>query len=701
MSTLHRHALVTVVAVLAAACALPGTPTRPEASPEARAAFEAARAQMASEPEAAAEGLRSLVRERPQSPLADDAALLLARLAREADDSAAARRWLRFAVERHPDGDRNDEARLRLARLELERGDPDAARDLLVRARFSRLDPRQRLEAFRILADSGRDGAERLRWLAAVRQATVEIQGPEAPAVEHVDREIDVLAASLPADDLDRAAGLLAPRVPAGRLRLRLAERALDAGDLSEARRQLERAERLEVSPRYGEAQARLAMRLELREQLAGEGELLPGFAQVAELPPPRTDGARGTLGVVLPLSGPFAEFGRSVLHGVLLAADVFEPPGGGGDRAAPSDAAGGPPSEARVRVLVRDSAGRPERAAAAVRELATRAEVSAVVGPLLSGESEAAASAAEEAGIPLLTLTTRSEVAAERPWVFRLRTSPADEVRRLVEHAWDRLDARRFAVLYPDDPYGRGMRDRFFEAVRERGGAVVGLAGYDPDATDFAEPIRRLIGYAFLTPGERRALREREEALRRARRLPDDEAARTREVLYRIAGPEGEPLPPVVDFDVLFVPDAHDNVVLVAPQLAFHEVGGVRLLGTADWLHPDLLRIARDHVRGAVIAAPFWEEADFPFVSGFVERFVATFGASPDVFAAHGFDAANLVFVQLAAGRAQRDEVRDGVLRARAYPGTSGVTTVLPDGNARKLPYLIGVGRGRFVPLD
>ena len=61
----------------------------------------------------------------------------------------------------------------------------------------------------------------------------------------------------------------------------------------------------------------------------------------------------------------------------------------------------------------------------------------------------------------------------------------------------------------------------------------------------------------------------------------------------------------------------------------------------------------------------------------------------------------ANLVQVQLAEGNTSRRAVRDGVLRTEGYPGASGVITLLPDGNARKRPFMLGVRGGRIVSLD
>ena len=88
-------------------------------------------------------------------------------------------------------------------------------------------------------------------------------------------------------------------------------------------------------------------------------------------------------------------------------------------------------------------------------------------------------------------------------------------------------------------------------------------------------------------------------------------------------------------------------------------------------------------------------------FVAEFRTRYREAFGEDPEVLAAQAFDAANLVLVQLARGRGGRSEVRDGLLAVRAYPGVSGVTTILDDGNARKRPFLLQISDGNVVAID
>jgi ABC-type branched-subunit amino acid transport system substrate-binding protein len=652
----------------------------PSVSEDEQRAYDAAAAQLESDPAAAREAFERLKRTWPDGPLVADAEFALGEIALGEGGVEAALAHFHRVVAEHPGSTRTDAARVRIAQIEHARGNEQAARSVLGRVRTRRLPPGEQREAYRVLADTAPDPVARLRWLALLRTGAAE-----EDEIDAIDAEIDGLLAGLDAAGLERAAGQLGDGLPAARVQLARAELALEAGDLEVARAALEAVEALALSPRYTPRFATAAERLRLREEGPTEVAQLPSFADMMRRPAPDTVATSGSIGIALPLTGPFAHFGEQSLQGVLLAAGVFAPP----------DAYG-----ANVRVVVRDSAGSPARAAAAVRELAELDFVSAIVGPLLSSECEAAAEVAESAGIPLLTLTAREEIARDRPHVFRLRTRPVEEAQLLVERA-GASGATRFAILYRDDTYGRGLRGLFWDAVEERGGRVVGVASYDPQATDFAEPIRRLAGYTLLGPEEKRLIAEREEMLQQARRASAEKALELRQRAAELATQGGSPLPPIVDFDALFVPENYENVVLIAPQLAFHGVTGARLLGSDGWYHEDLVRLGREHVEGALFTAHFYPWSHVPYVRKFTARFEETFGRRPGVFAAQAYDATNLVLVQMARGRQRRESLRKGVLSTEAYPGVSGVITIGPDGNAHKRPYLLGVERGRVVHYD
>jgi ABC-type branched-subunit amino acid transport system substrate-binding protein len=686
---------------------------------------------------AAKEALEAFLIAYPKSSLGDNALEELARLEFLDGGREAAIDHLRQAVVQFPQGDRTHAIGLRLALWESDRGNDVAARGWLAGVDSSHLTPGERRFYYRLRVSMAQNDVARLIEMSKLRAATAEELAPEAAddssdraplsaGLTALDREIDTLLLGLSGEDLLRAIPSLGVQVPAARVRLVLSWRALVGGDLELATFWLEDAGGYAMTPADSERMRSLAVRLG-----SGDGEtdglFLPTFREAAARPWPALEGLELRVGVVLPLTGRYASFGDEVLRGLLLAAGAFNrelplpevvptepdplaeflderiPPESRdpGAKIAPPPARPPGPARGGIQLVVRDSGGSPERAAAAVRELAADAKVLAIVGPIFSAESEAAAQAAEEAQIPLLTLSNRMELGAERDYVFRLRMTPDDEIDRLVEYAMDEVGAQTFAILYPMSRYGRGMRSRYWEAVVDRGGKVVAAAGYEPDATDFKAPIRGMVGFDLITRNERVALRERSRALRRGRRLEPEAAAQLKEILYTQLGPEAEPLPPVVDFDALFIPDGHDKIQLIAPQLAFHEVEGVQLLGSSDWNDPELIEIGRDHVTGALISTPFYAGSDFEIVRNFVTSYRESFGSEPDEFSASAFDALNIVLTQAALKYDSRLAVRDGILRIYGFPGVSGVTSILPDGNARKRPFLLKVMRRRFVGID
>jgi ABC-type branched-subunit amino acid transport system substrate-binding protein len=674
------RAAALLAALWLVACA-GGIGRAPDATPEEQKAYDVARAEAARSPAAGRAALTRFLESWPDAALADAARVQLGDLALAQNDPAAAQEAFNAVLRHAPRSRDADAARVRLARMALSRGDARSARDMLARVRLAQLEPGDRRSALRTFADAAADDAQRVLWLSKLRAETRESKEADA-----IDAQIEVELAGLSAPELMRLGKELGDAPPAASVALARAERELDAGDVEAAREALERAGALPLAPAQSARLAAVRERLQGREAAQQPGAPVPDFAAAEKSGIPETSGARGALGVVLPLSGPYAPFGEEGLRGVLMAAGVF------GSQAQDGDAP--------LRIVVRDSQGQPALAADAVRELAGDSEIAAIVGPLVSAECEAAAAAAEELGVPLLTLTAREEVVRGRHWVFRLSTRPAEEAELLAARARS-LGAERFAILYRDDAYGRGLRSLFWDAVEAHGGRVVGVASYPPNSKDFAEPIRRLVGYVLLDDEEKALIAKRESILKRARRLPPQEALALRAEAQAIKKADGSPLPPIVDFDALFVPETAQGVVLIAPHLAFQEVTGVRLLGPDGWYDRDLVRLGGEHVEGALFVSHFFPESPVSYVHEWTSRYRATFGSEPAVFAAQSYDAAKLALVQLAARHDTRAELRDGILETAGFPGVAGVTSMDPDGNARKRPYLLQVVHGEIVQVE
>lgn len=643
----------------------------------------------ATDPAAGAAALQAFIDDHPNSPLADDAAYRLARAEREAGETAAAREHLTWLLRHHPKSDQADRAGLMLAQIQFEAGEFDAAARNASRLRLGKLPDAQRREATRLLADLAAargDRTAQLRWLAQLRADP----GPDATA-EEIDAEMETVIESLDDAGLAAAAEQLGRRVPAARIRLTEAERAMDRGDRDAAERALERARKLPGS----EADGRKLRALEKRYAGGGLGPQAPSSASGAVLlglpapepsAPPTLATGRGTVGAVLPLSGPYAEFGEETLQGLLLAAGLVEPGGGTSD--------GG------LRVLVRDSAGEPAQAAAAVKELAADPNVAAIFGPLLANESEAAAEAAEEAGVPLLSFSRRQSVADGRPHIVTPASAPGVEAELLAAYCMQVLGIRTFAILHPQNAFGEALRTSFAVAVEEQGGQVVGIASYSPNAVDFAGPIRSLLGYNAIGPGTKAALNKRDKLRKRAKRLPAEQANALRRQANALRAPGGGPLPPYVNFDALFIPDTDEMASLIAPHLAFHQVRGVRLLGTSAWNDPALVRIGGHHVNGAIFTGGYLAESGLERVDDFGRRYVGAFGNAPDYLGAQSYDAMAWVLETLGGAEADRKTLLKRLEASPPFQGASGVLA-RPEERFVKRPLLLGVQAGRIVSID
>ncbi|HTO09235.1 MAG TPA: penicillin-binding protein activator [Myxococcota bacterium] len=566
-----------------------------------------------------------------QSKRADEALFLLgeAQAARGKKEQAAAT-WRRL-VEDYPKSDQNVTAALRAAQLYQSLDRPADGRAVIARANQDRADADTRAKLYRLDADLARklgDWSEVVRALALARRDTRDPND-----LTEIDAEIsDLLEVRMHEPELVA----LAPKLPRGpvydRVNLEIARRALARSDVPAARAALDALPR-----RLSEAdEAERALLLARAADLAGE--------------------AQATLGLVLPLSGPYQRVGESILRGITLGAGIYDE------------------KPSQLHLLVRDSGGEAARAAAAVTELAGQ-HVAAIIGPVRSAEASQAVPQSESAKLPLLTFARGDEVAGLGEYVFRLGLTPGDQAPELVRWCATQRGCKRFAILYPSDEYGTAFKNRFWDAVEAQGGSVVGAESYKPGAVDWQPEIKRLVGLAGL-PRETQALVDERNKLRR----------HAVENADKLASAKFQGLPPFVDFDAVFIPDDAPSVGLILPQLRFFDVRDVVYLGGSGWNDPQLVKIAGREATRAVFTDEFFAASARPEVADFVRRYALAYGATPDEYAAEGYDAAALLRFVLAGGDAPSGEVlRDRLLRVSAFPGVSGLSSFDSTGGAKK----------------
>ncbi len=129
------------------------------------------------------------------------------------------------------------------------------------------------------------------------------------------------------------------------------------------------------------------------------------------------------------------------------------------------------------LRLVVRDDSGRADIAAQVARSFYDNSEIVAVVGHLNSGATLAAAQVYNSGGNPIVAISPSAsspEITHIGDYTFRV--CPDDSVHgvQLAEWAYDQIGARRAAILFENDAYGRGLRSNFSNSFLDLGGQIV-----------------------------------------------------------------------------------------------------------------------------------------------------------------------------------------------------------------------------------
>ena len=318
-------------------------------------------------------------------------------------------------------------------------------------------------------------------------------------------------------------------------------------------------------------------------------------------------------LGALLPLSGRGREVGRQLLQGMQLAA-LDE---------------GGP------ELVVEDTAGNPSQTTAAAESLIGDQRVVAVLGPVGSRTTEAAAESTRRAGVPLLSFSASEETTSAGEQVFRFLYSPRDELTALVGKARAR-GLSRFVILYPDHGYGRTMERLFDQEVAAAGGVYCEGVAYPPGTKSFVEYVRTVLETSC---------------------------------------------------DVVLFADVADQVALIAPTFAaegaWSITGGALpehaerqvhfLLPSLSW-SSKLVGRAQRYLQGALVALPFYGGSEVPLNQHFRTAYETRYGRPPQMFAAYGYDAYRMISATLRQGHQTRQALTNAL---RSGSGVTPVTSV------------------------
>ncbi|MDQ7799021.1 MAG: penicillin-binding protein activator [Candidatus Edwardsbacteria bacterium] len=253
-------------------------------------------------------------------------------------------------------------------------------------------------------------------------------------------------------------------------LGLKLAQKELDARNNSEALKLLQ-----EIVKKYPASQeAGLA-----RQVLASIKDNKPVV--------PMGD-AGHKVGLIVPLSGRYGEYGTAVKEGVSLAFTEY-------NKATTN----------KVKLLTEDTKGDIIDAIKATIRLSDTSQVIGIIGEVLSGPTSAAAGVANLKAVPFLSPTASEErISTLGPYIFQLSQSISWQGAALADCAVKKLGMKTLGVMYPNDPGWAAVAEAFVQQARTLGAKVAVSVTYEPGTTDFkaqAETLKAGMVQAVFIP--------------------------------------------------------------------------------------------------------------------------------------------------------------------------------------------------------
>ena len=352
-------------------------------------------------------------------------------------------------------------------------------------------------------------------------------------------------------------------------------------------------------------------------------------------------------LGVMLPLSGPAALAGTSILEGIQFAAEENNANGG---------VLGQP-----VELVIEDDEGNATKGVTAVRKLIEQDGVAAISGTYVSGVALAATKVAREFNVPMISAgSTSSDVTdfneAGDPWFFRAFPGSREQARQSAQDIIEKLDATKVAVLHENSVYGKSLSDSLAANLADVGGEIILTETYNPDERDFFSVLTKV----------------------------------------RAAQP-----------DAIYIAGLMDAGAQIIKQSA--ELGvDTQIMGSGSMMSDKLIELAGPASEGFAVSSMFEPSTPNEYGAAFTERFRAKFNKEPDVYSALGYDSMNVLIEAVRrAGAADGAAIQAELNTMDDVPLVQGPQgTVAAFDEQGSVPFKIGLaivrdGKREWLPFD
>lgn len=365
-------------------------------------------------------------------------------------------------------------------------------------------------------------------------------------------------------------------------------------------------------------------------------------------------------VGLLLPLTGSpaNAELGKELLDAATMA--LFE--------IAPK----------RLEILPRDTHGTGEGAYLAALE-AVQDGAQILLGPLFRESVQAATPVARLNNIPLIALSSDSSLAGDG--IYILSFTAEQELNRAISYAL-KSGLKRFAILAPENDYGRTVAQTSVRQVAAGGGILSRTVFYAPDGAGADEAVKTLADFKK----RKRALFQRRKELNEL----DTEWSKKQLNLLEGLDALGE-----LPIDAIVFPEGGRVLRSIAPLLPYYDVdlNNIKLIGTGRW---DDSTVGYE----PALIGGWFAGADRIALANFRLRFENLFRRTPPRIASLAYDA-----TAIAAVLSQRKDAPNFSLELltnrHGFTGADGLFRFHANGLVERGLAMLEIRRNDFLTVD
>lgn len=340
------------------------------------------------------------------------------------------------------------------------------------------------------------------------------------------------------------------------------------------------------------------------------------------------------------------AEHGIPAKRGVQMAVDEVNAAGGIQGR--------------KVEVIFEDEKDSPTAAVNAVQKLINVDKVQALVGPMTSGGTLAAFKSADEAKVVFITPTATSpKISGASPYLYRGCTRIDAQSAVMTQYIAEKLKPKTVAILFSNEPYGKGCAEVFSKDFEAKGIKVVATESFMRGSRDFKAQLTNI----------------------------------------KAANP-----------DILFIPGYTPETAPAAAQA--RSLGlNQKIIGVYGDMDPEYAKLAGKAAEGHLINGEYDENYDTPKNKKFRESYYQQAAAAKEpvniMFAALTYDATSLVLAGMAKYGPTSEGVKKFLDEVKDFDGVTGKLSfnetrdVVRSGVAGGGVYLFEIKDGKYVKVQ